>query len=244
MKKFYIAIMATVICGMFFAVSTTAQNVYVLSAAKYKALSDSLELSTKGTAKTRALNPDNGRRAFHATAGASYSFGADCPAGSFSLGYQLGKNGGFEFGAQAEAGRRYMAEGYVKQNLGVYTAENYVIPALKIGIGACDQDQWAAAQTDPSLSQGVGLAFKSIRQMKFCASAEFCLKLKPTRKEPRFYMEAFGGYRITPYWGKELASEKIASKNTDIYDIELPVAKKFGYAFVGVRLGWSFYRVK
>ena len=239
-----IALVAIIILSSIFAAPVYSQRVVILAPAKFKALGDTLEVSTKGRAKVRALNPDNGRRAFHITAGASYSFGADCPAGNFSLGYQLGNNGGFEFGAQAEAGRRYMAEGYVKQNLGIYTAENYVIPALKIGIGACDQDQWAAAQTDPSLSQGVGLAFKSIRQMKFCASAEFCLKLKPTRKEPRFYMEAFGGYRLTPYWGKELSSEKIASNNTGIYDVEVPMAKKPGYGYLGVRFGLSLYRVK
>lgn len=237
--KNIIAIAIIAILSSIFAAPVNGQQVYILSPAKYKALSDSLKASSRGRAKTRALNPDNGRRALHLAGGVSYNALTKSPEANLSLGYQLGKNGGFEFGAQAASDfNRFTAEVYAKQNLGIYTAESVLIPALRMGVGACDQDMYFGKQTEGSSWIAVAAP-----RMAFCASAEFDLKWKPSKKEPRLYLEGFCGYRITPSWGKAMKTGEVHADG-DLQNIASPLEKKFGYFYAGVRIGWALYRVK
>ena len=237
--KNIIAIAIIAILSSIFAAPVNGQQVYILSPAKYKALSDSLKASSRGRAKTRALNPDNGRRALHLAGGVSYNALTKSPEANLSLGYQLGKNGGFEFGAQAASDfNRFTAEVYAKQNLGIYTAESVLIPALRMGVGACDQDMYFGKQTEGSSWIAVAAP-----RMAFCASAEFDLKWKPSKKEPRLYLEGFCGYRITPSWGKAMKTGEVHADG-NLQNIASPLEKKFGYFYAGVRIGWALYRVK
>lgn len=237
--KNMIALVAIIILSSIFAAPANGQQVYVLSPAKYKTLSDSLKANTKGRAKVRALNPDNGRRALHLAGGCYFNSLTKSAEATLSLGYQLGKTGGFEFGAQAASDfNRFTAEAYVKQNLGVYTAESALIPALRIGVGACDQDMYFGKKTEGSSWIAVAAP-----RMAFCASAEVDLKWKPSKKEPRLYVEGFCGYRITPSWGKAMKTGEVhADKN--LQRIASPLEKKFGYFYAGARIGWALYRVK
>ena len=239
MKKLFLAVIA-----ISFASLTCGQTVKFVSDSVFRATVDTIRAPKN--VKTVAPNVENGFRGLHVTAGATYAIGRDVDKafnGTVSLGYQVGRNGGFEFGAQAEGGTRFAVEGYGKVNLGRYSAESYLIPALKIAIGACEQDMWAGASTDPEKPQGVKLALACPR-MAACASAEFDLKWKPTRREPRFYLEAFGGYRHTPKWGTEMKTGSIASDGSRVYEIESPMKRSYGYFFVGIRLGFAAYRTK
>lgn len=234
-----IALVAIIILSSIFAAPVYSQQVVVLSTAKYKALSDSLKASSRDRAKVRALNPDNGRRALHLAGGCYFNSLTKSAEATLSLGYQLGKTGGFEFGAQAASDfNRFTAEAYVKQNLGVYTAESALIPALRIGVGACDQDMYFGKKTEGSSWIAVAAP-----RMAFCASAEFDLKWKPSKKEPRLYVEGFCGYRITPSWGKAMKTGEVHA-DSGLQSIASPLDKKFGYFYAGARIGWALYRVK
>lgn len=223
------------------AINTSAygQTFEIVSDSVYKAKIAEIKKTAKGT-RTVAPQVENGFRGLHITAGASY--GKDVN-GTVSLGYQVGKHGGFEFGGQVEAGNRFAAEAYAKQNLGRYHAESRLIPALKLGVGASEQDMWCGASTDPSAPQGVKLALACPR-MAFSAIAEFDLKWKPSRKEPRFYVEFYGGYRLTPSWGKEMPTGTFHTDGTRVYKIDGPLDKEAGHFYGGVRVGWALYRVR
>lgn len=236
MKKIITMIAASVL-----AINTSAygQTFEIVSDSVYKAKIAEIKKPAKGT-RTVAPQVENGFRGLHITAGASY--GKDVN-GTVSLGYQVGKHGGFEFGGQVEAGNRFAAEAYAKQNLGRYHAESRLIPALKLGVGASEQDMWCGASTDPSAPQGVKLALACPR-MAFSAIAEFDLKWKPSRKEPRFYVEFYGGYRLTPNWGKEMPTGTFHTDGTRVYKIDGPLDKEAGHFYGGVRVGWALYRVR
>lgn len=236
MKKIITMIAASVL-----AINTSAygQTFEIVSDSVYKAKIAEIKKTAKGT-RTVAPQVENGFRGLHITAGASY--GKDVN-GTVSLGYQVGKHGGFEFGGQVEAGNRFAAEAYAKQNLGRYHAESRLIPALKLGVGASEQDMWCGASTDPSAPQGVKLALACPR-MAFSAIAEFDLKWKPSRKEPRFYVEFYGGYRLTPSWGKEMPTGTFHTDGTRVYKIDGPLDKEAGHFYGGVRVGWALYRVR
>ena len=234
-----IAIAIIAILSSIFAAPMRAQQVVVLSPEKYKALSDSLKASSRDRAKVRALNPDNGRRALHLAGGCYFNSLTKSAEATLSLGYQLGKTGGFEFGAQASSDfHRFTAEAYVKQNLGVYTAESALIPALRIGVGACDQDMYFGKQIEGSSWIAVAAP-----RMAFCASAEFDLKWKPSKKEPRLYLEGFCGYRLTPSWGKAMKTGEVHA-DSDLQNIDSPFKNKFGGPYAGASIGWTLYRRK
>ncbi len=215
------------------------QTIQVVSDAEYNNLVKETKASHKEV-KTVAPQVENGFRGLHITLGASY--GKDVN-GTASLGYQLGRNGGFEFGGQLEAGNRFAVEAYAKQNLGRYHAESLFIPALKIGVGASEQDMWCGASTDPEAPQGVKLALACPR-MGVSAIAEFDLKWKPSRKEPRLYVEFYGGCRLTPSWGKEMPTGTLHSDGTKVYKIDGPLDREWGHFYGGIRLGWALYRIK
>ena len=234
MKKIITMIAASVL-----AITAYGQELSIVSDSAYNAKIAEIKKPAKGT-KTVAPQVEHGFRGLHVTAGASY--GKDVN-GTASLGYQLGKNGGLEFGGQIEAGNRFAVEGYVKHNLGRYHAESRLIPALKLGVGASEQDMWCGASTDPNAPQGVKLALACPR-MAFSAIAEFDLKWKPSRKEPRFYVEVYGGYRLTPSWGKEMPTGTFHSDGTKVYKIDGPLEKETGHFYGGVRIGWALYRIR
>ncbi len=234
MKK-YIFIAAI----LFAAISANAQNVESISDAEFATL---LEQTKTADEKVRTTAPkiyESGKRAFHITAGASY--GKEV-CGTIGFGYQVGKNGRFKFGTRVEKGNRLSVDFYAEHYLGSYHTESRIIPAFKLGVGASEQDMWCGRTTDPNASQGVWLGLACPR-MAFSAIAEFDLKWKPAKKEPRFYIEVYGGYRLTPSWGNEM-SVNFNENGNRVYDLTSPLKKKFGYFYVGIGCGWALYRNK
>lgn len=226
---------------------TYAQEVKVVTDSVYKATINNIR-STKGRA-TKFRYYENGQRGLLVSAGASYNFLAqprkatDGFNAALAVSYRFGKHGGAQIGVGAEGGNTTTVQAFFKQNLGRYYSKSWIIPEIGVYAGASDQLMWSGASTDPSAPQGVAMKVACPR-FAFCASAELSLKIKPApKKEPRFFIELCGGYRVTPYWGKEMSVNNISLSNSKVYPIDNPLPRRWGYFYTGIKVGFAIYRL-
>lgn len=223
---------------------TYAQKLQIVSDSVYNATISNIP-KVKGTG-TYTRDHETGRRGPIIRVGASYSPHKDAEGfnASIAASYQFGKNGGAQVGVRAEGGSTTAVEGFYKQSLGRYSSESWIIPEVGVYAGASEQLMWSGASTDPERPQGVAMAL-ACKRFAFCASTEISVKIKPaSKKEPRFFIEIYGGYRITPYHGKEMRLNYFSSSDTKVFAIDNPMSKQFGHGYVGASVGFALYRLK
>ncbi|MBR2034196.1 MAG: hypothetical protein IKA03_05965 [Alphaproteobacteria bacterium] len=227
---------------------TYAQEVKVVTDSVFNATISSIRLAKDTEKAFYTKKRDTGRYGLVISGGAKCSFwtqpheAGEAFDATLAVSQQFGKNGGAFVGVRVEGGNFTAVEGFYKQSLGRYHHDSWIIPEIGIYAGASEQLMWCGVSTDPAKPQGVAMAL-ACKRLAFCASMELSVKLKPApKKEPRFFIELYGGYRITPYHGKEMRLNYFSSSDTKVFSLDNPLSKQFGHGYVGVSVGFQLCR--